>query len=196
MTAGRKRKLGIFKKYIVYVSCAALYLAMQWGVLHMYIALSDVYYMRHINGLSLPADMKIVYNCVELTDEGGWRVMARAIVETERYYNDVRKIVEGSKCGDQLAVISSSQVTDYSEWPDGTWNLADRVRRLEENKRPGSNYYVINENNYSGFLCWMREWVEILIYVPVLMFIFDIVLFLVLWGIICWANEKEEMDLL
>ena len=179
------------KKHISYVAYAVAFLAIQWISLHLYIALSDVYYLRHIHSLSLPEDVRIVDTYVEFTDEGGSRVLARAIVETDRDYDDVSKIVEASKYGDRLQAIEPSLVKCVAEWPDGDRALADRVCFLEENY-PGSNFYVINEADYSGFLCWIRECVEVFIYVPKLLFVVDVV---VIGWIIIGVQEKEETEL-
>lgn len=182
----------ICKKPNSYVICALICLVAPALLVYAYIALTNIFYMRHINSLSLPEDVKVVDTFVETTDEGGDRVLARAIVETDRYYRDVREMVERSLYGEKLVVATYSDVVVAREWPDCTYRLEEKLRLLEENKRLGCNYYVISEAKYFGLMVYMREWAEMAAYAPALLLCAGALLYLPFAELIYWRQKRRE----
>ena len=178
-----------------YVICAVICLIVPWLFLRLYISVTDVYYLAQINHLPLPENVKIVDTLVEWTDEGGDRVMARAIVETDLSCEDVAEIVERSPRAEKISVWESRWVLiSNGEWPDHTYKLAERVQYFEENKKQGMHYYVISDVYYWGFWTYMREDVEMLLYCPQLLFFLDVILFVLGAEIIHLRQRKKEID--
>ena len=178
-----------------YVLCALLCPVVSGLFLHLFISVTDVCYLGHINHLPLPENAKIVDTLVESTDEGGDRVMARAIVETDLSCEDVAEIVERSPRAEKISVWESRWVLiSNGEWPDHTYKLAERVQYFEENKKQGMHYYVISDVYYWGFWTYMREDVEMLLYCPQLLFFLDVILFVLGAEIIHLRQRKKEID--